>query len=58
MFPGESKYFMDAYKKATSRKYSYLLIDINPHSNPLYKLRTDIFPDQTMIVFRPEKVKI
>ena len=33
MFPAESKYFMDAYKKATSKKYCYLLIDISPHSH-------------------------
>lgn len=55
MFPGETKYFMDAYKKATRKKYSYLLVDISPHSNQLYKLRTDIFPHQTLTIFRPEK---
>ena len=57
MFPGETKYFMDAFKKATSKKYGYLLIDISPHTVSLYKLRTDIFPNQTVIVFRPEKEK-
>lgn len=57
MFPGETKYFMDAYKKATRKKYGYLLIDISPHSDSLYKLRTDIFSYQTLIVFRPEKEK-
>lgn len=57
MFPGETKYFMDAYKKATKKKYNFLLVDISSHSDPLYKLRTDIFPDQLMIVFRPEKEK-
>ena len=55
MFPGESNYFMDAYKKAVLKKYGYLLVDISPHSNPLYKLRTNIFPSETLIVFRPEK---
>lgn len=58
MFPGETKFFMDAYKKATGKKYGYLLVDISPHTNLLYKLRTDIFNDQTLIVFRPEKEKI
>lgn len=57
MFPGETHYFMDAYRKATNKKYSYLLVDVSPHSNPLYKLRTDIFPHQTPIVFLPEKEK-
>ena len=57
MFPSETKYFMDAYKKATKKKYSYLLVDVSPHSEPLYKLRTDIFPHHTLTVFRPEKEK-
>jgi hypothetical protein len=57
MFPGETKYFMNAYMKATKKKYNYLLVDVSPHSNQLYKLRTDIFPPQTLIVFRPEKEK-
>jgi hypothetical protein len=52
MFPGQSEYFMDAYRKATTYKYSYLLIDISPHSDPRYKLRTDIFPGQLTVVFR------
>jgi hypothetical protein len=52
MFPGQSNYFMDSYKKATAQKYSYLLIDISPHSDPRYKLRTDILPGQLTIVFR------
>lgn len=57
MFPGETKYFMDAYRKATGKKYSYLLVDVSPHSNQLYKLRTNILPSQTLTVFRPEKEK-
>lgn len=54
-FPGNVKYFMDAYKKATAEKYGYLLIDLSPHSNPEYKLRTNVLPGQLMIVFQPEK---
>lgn len=55
IFPGNVKYFMDAYKKATAEKYGYLLIDLSPHSNPEYKLRTNVLPGQLMIVFQPEK---
>lgn len=57
MSPGETSYFMDAYRKATQKKYGYLIVDISPHTDQLYKLRTDIFPQQTLIVFRPEKEK-
>ncbi|MES9881406.1 MAG: hypothetical protein ABW185_11050 [Sedimenticola sp.] len=54
MFPGQTKYFMDAYRKATEKKYKYLLVDLSPHSDPEYKLRTDILPGQLTIVFLPE----
>ena len=55
IFPAQLKYFMDAYRKATSEKYNFLLIDLSPHSDPQYKLRTHIFPEQLMIVYRPER---
>lgn len=54
IFPDQSRYFADAYSKATKEKYSYLLIDINPHSDPKYKLRTNILPGQTMTVYLPD----
>lgn len=55
IFPGQVKFFMDAYKKATAEKYGYLLVDLSPHSDPKYKLRTNILPDQLMIVYQQER---
>lgn len=55
IFPRQIKYFMDAYRKATERPYGYLLVDLSPHSDPKYKLRTHILPRQSMIVYVPEK---
>lgn len=55
IFPGQVKYFMDAYKKATAEKYGYILVDLSPHSISAYKLRTNILPGQLMIVYQPEK---
>ena len=52
-FPQQSKYFVDAYMKATSTPYGYLLVDLNPHSYKLYSLRTRIFPGEDVIVYRP-----
>lgn len=51
LFPGKSKYFMDAFEKATSKPYGYLLVDISPHSDKTYQLRTDILPGQATRVF-------
>ena len=33
---------MDVYNKATTQKYSYLLIDLNPHTDKTYQLGTNI----------------
>lgn len=56
IFPGQTSFFMDAYKKAVSRPYGYLLIDIHPRGgNPSYVLRTNILPHETTIVYKPIK---
>lgn len=55
IFPRQLAYFMDSYRKATMEKYGYLLVDLSPHSDPTYKLRTHILPQQLMTVFVPEK---
>jgi hypothetical protein len=47
MFPRRVPYFVDSYEKATSRKYGYLLIDLSPHTERKYQLRTCIFPDES-----------
>jgi len=55
LFPRESAYFLDAYKKATDRPYSYLLIDLFPNRvNTNLRLRSCIFPDECHEVFMPK----
>lgn len=56
IFPGQTKFFIDAYRKATSEKYRYLLVDLSPHSDPQYKLRTNILPGQLTTVYQHESV--
>lgn len=51
IFPGQSKYFLDAYKKATSVAYRPLIIDLNPHTDKTYQLTTDHGVGQTPIVY-------
>lgn len=43
---------MDAFEKATSKPYGYLLVDISPHSDKSYQLRTNILPGQATRVFQ------
>lgn len=55
IFPNKTKFFMDAYQRSTSYPYGYLLIDINPHSDTTYQLRTRILPGEDTIVYQPAK---
>ena len=51
IFLHKSKFFMDAYRKACIENYSYLLVDLHPKSNDLFKLRTKIFYNENCVVF-------
>ncbi|CAG2234492.1 unnamed protein product [Mytilus edulis] len=56
-FPGETKYFKDAYDKAIScvSVGGYLVCDLSPYTNKKYRLRTSIFPtDDVTIVYAPK----
>ena len=52
LYPGKTKNFQAVYDDALAQPYSYLLIDISPHSNSLYQIRTLIFPQEDTIVYR------
>ena len=54
IFAGKSSYFPDAYKKAVSERYGYLLVDLNPRSDKLYQLRSRIFPGEITTVYAPK----
>ena len=56
VFPDDVKFFMSVYKKATATRYSYLFLDLSPSTTEeetLYKLRTNILPGETTIVYLP-----
>lgn len=56
-FPGRGKYFLDAYKKATTEPFSYLLIDVHPRTLEEHRLRQSLFPELGFInyVYLPVK---
>ncbi|GBO33912.1 hypothetical protein AVEN_75464-1 [Araneus ventricosus] len=60
VFPDRSKFFMDAYKKATAEKYQFLLVDCFPRIDEEFRLRQSLFPDQRGVnwVFVPELKKM
>ena len=47
---GEYRALLDAYNDATNTKWGYLLCDTHPNSEPAYKFRTNIFPDDEQLI--------
>ena len=45
LFPTASRYFMEAYKDATRRPFSYLVVDMHPQTPDAHRLKTHIYPD-------------
>lgn len=44
LYPGNSNFLTDAYIKATTKPYGYLVIDIHPQTTDEYRLRESLFP--------------
>ena len=56
LFPRQLDYFLSAYKRACSKRFGYLFIDVSTSSDPILRLRTNIFKDDDeKIIFIPSK---
>ena len=53
IFPSQSNFFMDAYKKATGRAHSYLCISLYPGTDDKYRLSTNILPNEETVYYLP-----
>ena len=54
MYPGKVKYVQDAFIKATTEPYGYLLIDLGQLTPDQFRLRSRIFPGELQQVYIPE----
>ena len=54
MYPGKSKFMIEAYRDATSNPFSYLLVDLKPDTEDRLRLRSNIFPGETPYVYLPK----
>lgn len=54
MYPGNSKYFLEAFNDATSSTYGYLLIDYKAKTPDMFRLRTGLISSQ-QVVYIPKK---
>lgn len=53
LFPKKLNYFLEAYHDATSRPFSYLLINMHPNSDENLRLSTNIFPNEKITIYLP-----
>lgn len=54
ILPGQTGYFREAYERSTNReRYGYILIDVSPHTEKTYMLRSRIFPGEDTVVYAP-----
>ena len=51
IFPDRTAFFRECFADATSRPYGYLLVDLKVTTPDDLRLRTDIFPDESTIVY-------
>lgn len=54
IYPGQSNVLIEAYKDSMQKAYGYLVIDLSPHAEHKYRLRTNIFPgEEPPLIFQP-----
>ena len=51
LFPSNKQAFKEAYNDATEYQYGYLLIDCDPTSLDVFKLKTNIFPQENTVCY-------
>ena len=54
MYPGKSKFLIESYRDATSKPFSYLMIDLKPDTDDKIRVRSNIFPDEATYVYLPK----
>jgi hypothetical protein len=54
MYPGKSKFLVEAYKNATEKPFGYLMLDLKPDTEEKYRIQTNIFPTDIHYVYTPK----
>lgn len=54
IFPSNPSFLPDAYKKATEKPYSYIVIDQHPLSNDKFRVTQGIFEGEARFIFLPK----
>ena len=56
LYPNRKGMLEEVYEDCLMTAYGYLVIDMSPHANDQYRLRTHIFPDEHTTVYIPKKL--
>ena len=54
MYPGKTKFLVEAFKDATVEPFSYMLIDLKPDTEDQHRVRASIFPGEKNYVYVPK----
>ena len=54
LYPGQQKFFVDAFNDACAQPFGYLMIDNEPTTNDQVRLRTNIFPGEQCYAYVPK----
>ena len=57
MYPSEKNFLVDAFADASASPHSYLLLDLHPETPEHFRVRSNIFPGETTIVYVPREYK-
>ena len=52
LFPGKSHYLVKSFEDATKIPFGYLMIDLSPRGHDEYRLRTRVFRDEDIVVYK------
>ena len=53
MYPGKSKFLVEAFEDATACAYGYLFLDMKPTTEECYRVRTNVLPKQVPCFYVP-----
>jgi hypothetical protein len=54
ILPGQSKFLVDSFEDATKQPYSYLFINMSQECPDELRVRGNIFPYETMVIYIPK----
>ena len=53
VFPSKGNTLVEAYQDCMKEHYGYLVLDLSPHVQDEYRMRSHIFPNEDPVVYVP-----